>query len=65
MAETTGGTTSGNSTKPISSAENRGWNIQMPRPNMVASAVAIALDRMPMRRLSRMLWPQAGLSINA
>ena len=31
MAETTGGTTIGSSTKPTSSAVKRGRNIQMPR----------------------------------
>ena len=60
IADTTGGTTIGNSTKPTSSAANRGRNIQMPRLNTAPAAVAITLLTIPMRRLSSRIALQPG-----
>ena len=47
------------------SAAKRGWIIQTPSEKASASAVAIALATTPMRRLSRMLRAQSGLSISS
>ena len=65
MAETTGGTIIGRSTKPTSTAAKRGRNIQMPRLKASANSVASVLETMPTRRLSRMLSSQRGSSISA
>ena len=54
IAETTGGTTIGSSTKPTRAAVKRGWNIQTPRLKHSASTVEKALLTMPMRIESRM-----------
>ena len=65
IAETTGGTTIGNSTKPTRSAVKRGWNIQMPRPKARAKTVEKMLLTSPMRIESRIESSQRGSSISA
>ena len=62
IAETTGGTTIGNSTKPTRSGVKRGWNIQTARLKLNASSVEKALETSPMRTESSVASSQRGSS---